>query len=112
MMLKLRDALQKYRSGSFDKALKCELESLPSGSLPLEKCTSHCGVVDDSNISVTVINTQQRKSCIQAKIGVFFTEIVAGCVCGDDPTPENAYCEMLIRIDHATGEAKFEPASD
>lgn len=111
-MLKLRGALQKYRSGSFGKVLKRELESLPNGSLPLEKCTSRCGIVDDSHISVTVINTRQYESCIQAKIGVFFTEIVAGCVCGDDPTPENAYCEMLIRIDQATGEAKFEPVSD
>ena len=111
-MLKLSASLEKFRSGSFDKFLKHELESLPTGSLPLEKCTRRCGIVDDSDISVTVISTRQCESCIQAKIGVFFTEIVAGCVCGDDPTPENAYCEIFIRIDQATGEAEFEPVSD
>jgi len=111
-MLKLPDTLQKSQSGSFDKALKRELESLPTGSLPLEKCQSCCGIIDDSNISVTVISTRQDGSRIQAKIGVFFTEIVAGCVCGDEPAPENAYCEMLISIDQTSGDAKFELISE
>jgi hypothetical protein len=107
-MLKLSDSLEKCQPGSIDKVLKRELESLPAGSLPLEKCINRCGIIDDSNISVTVINTREYVSGIQARIGVFFTEIVAGCVCGDEPTPENAYCEMLISIDRSTGEAKFE----
>lgn len=107
-MPRLPDTLQEWPSGSFDKALKRELETLPAGSLPLEKGTSRCGIVDDSDISVTVINTGQNETGILARIGVFFTEIVAGCVCGDDPAPENAYCEMLISIDKTTAEAGFE----
>lgn len=111
-MPRLRDPLQKYPSGSLGKALKRELENLPTGSLPLEKCASRCGIIDDSNISVTVINIRQHKSRIQAKIGVFFTEIVASCVCGDEPTQENAYCEMLVHIDRASGSTEFELISE
>ena len=106
-MPKLLDTLQQSRSGLFETALKRELENLPAGTLPLEKGTSRGGFVDDSDISVTVINAKQNKNSIQAKVGVFFTEIIVGCGCGDDPIAENAYCEMLISIDKTTSEAEF-----
>ena len=107
-MPELLDALRESRSSQFEKALKLELENLPAGTLPLENGTSRGGFVDDSDISVTVINTRQNENSIQAKIGVFFTEIIVGCGCGDEPVPENAYCEMLISIDRRTSEARFE----
>lgn len=107
-MPKLPDSLQQWPSASFSDTLKRELESLPTASLPLEKGTTRCGIVDDSNIAVTVINVTQNNTHIQAKIGVFFTEIVAGCVCGEDPAPENAYCELRINIEKASAEANFE----
>jgi hypothetical protein len=104
----LLDALRESRSGLFEKALKHELENLPAGTLPLEKGTSQGGFVDDSDISVTVIHIGQNDNSIQAKVGVFFTEIIVGCGCGDDPISENAYCEMLISIDKTTSAARFE----
>ena len=103
----LLDIPQQSRSGQFEKALKRELENLPAGSLPLEQGTSRGGFVDDSDISVSVINTQQSGNSIQAKVGVFFTEIIVGCSCGDEPIAENAYCEMLVCIDQTTSEAEF-----
>jgi len=107
-MPELFGALRESRSGRFEKALKHELENLPAGTLPLENGTSRGGFVDDSNISVTVISTRQNENSIQAKVGVFFTEIITGCGCGDEPMPENAYCEMLISIDRTTSAARFE----
>jgi len=104
----LLDTLQQPQSSTFEKALKRELENLPAGTLPLENGTSRGGFVDDSDISVTVINVKQDENSFQAKVGIFFTEIIAGCGCGDDPMPENAYCEMLIIIDKTTSDAKFE----
>jgi len=106
-MPKLLDTLQQSRSSLFEKALKRELENLPAGTLPLEQGTSRGGFVDDSDISVTVIHAKQNESSIQAKVGVFFTEIIVGCSCGDDPIAENAYCELLICIDKTTSEAEF-----
>jgi len=106
-MPKLPDALQQCRSSSFKNALKRELENLPAGALPLEQGTSRGGFVDDSDISVSVIYATKNDNCIQAKVGVFFTEIITGCSCGDEPVAENAYCEMLIRIDNTTSEAEF-----
>lgn len=111
MMLQLAQTLQQWPSDSFSSALKHALETLPAGSLPLELGTSRCGLVDDSDISVTVIDIRDAVTCISAKVGIFFSEIVAGCVCGDEPTPELAYCEMLITIDKTTGAATIEVIS-
>ena len=101
----LANTLRKWPHGSWKSVLKSEIESLPSGSLPLEEAVTRCGIVDDNDISVTVINTSQNSTSIKARVGVFFTEIVAGCVCGEDPTAENAYCELLVRIDKITAAA-------
>lgn len=101
------DILQQVRPGLLKQTLKHELENLPAGTLPLDQGTSHGGYVDDSDISVNVINAQQLENSIQAKVGVFFTEIIAGCSCGDDPVAENAYCELLVSIDKTTSSAEF-----
>ena len=40
--------------------------------------------------------------------GIFYTGVVAGCSCADDPTPveeQHEYCEVLIEINRATAEA-------
>ena len=104
----LADFLWEWPHGSWKSTLKREIEALPSGSLPLEYAVARCGIVDDGDVSVTVINASQDSSSIQVKVGVFFTEIVAGCVCGEDPTAENGYCELLVHIDKITGAADFE----
>ena len=107
-MIRLTESLQAWRSGNFDKTLKDELEALPAGALPLDQGLTRCGAVDDSDITVIVISTDENEGSIQCRIGVFFTEIVAGCVCSDDdPAAENAHCEMLVSIDKATANAKF-----
>jgi hypothetical protein len=102
------DTLPAISAAGFGQALKSRLENLPAGSLPLEQGTSQGGYVDDSDISVVVISVSEKKGRIQGKIGVFFTEIVVGCGCGDDPFPINAYCELQISLDINTAEAKFE----
>lgn len=106
-MLKLPATLA-CRAGAIEKVLKRELEGLPSGTLPLHRCTSRGGYVDDSAISATVIKVEQGVDRVRCKVGIFFTEIITGCGCGDDPFPENAYCELMVSIDKSTAEAEFE----
>ncbi|MGB5278363.1 MAG: glucosamine--fructose-6-phosphate aminotransferase [Gammaproteobacteria bacterium] len=105
---RLTETMRAGASGSFARTLKRELESLPAGCLPLQEAAVHCGIIDDSNISVTVIRTSQNTTRLQATVGVFFTEIVAGCVCGEDPSPVNAYCEIRVGIDRTTADVDFE----
>lgn len=111
-MPKLTNSLQDWNSGSFSTTLKNEVENLEVGTLPLEKGTSQGGFVDDSNIAVTVLRTIDDEKNILANVGIFFTEIVINCGCGDDPMPINAYCEMQIRINKNTAEADINVMKD
>lgn len=107
-MLKFHAMLGNFGSGVIEKTLKRELEGLPPGTLPLHRCITRGGHVDDSAITATVINVEQGPGRLQCKVGIFFTEIIAGCGCGDDPFPENAYCELMVSIDKITAEVEFE----
>lgn len=88
-------------------ALKEELTALPTGSLPLDEGTSQGGYVDDRGVVVTVLRVCGDAAAVQARIGVFFTEIIASCGCGDEPQATNAYCELEVRIDRQTAAAVF-----
>ena len=107
-MIKLLSSLRAWQSTAFPQALKTELEQLAPGSLPLDKAVNQGGYVDDSHITATVLSAEENAQAVHARAGIFFTEIVINCGCGDDPMETNAYCEMRIRIDKTTGQADFE----
>jgi len=107
-MLKLKQLIHHWPSGDFQRILKREIESLAPGSLPLHKGVSQGGMVDDSDISITVLNVHDTDTRIEAKLGVFFTEVVICCGCGDDPMPINAYCELLCTLDKKSAEMVFQ----
>ncbi len=106
-MPKFTTSLRAWNTASFSETLKSEIEHLPAGALPLASGTAQGGMVDDSSIVATIIRFADIGDSIEANAGVFFTEIVGGCSCGDDPMAENAYCEMRVTIDRATAEAQF-----
>ena len=76
--------------------------------LPLQAATLHGGQVDGCDIAVTVIDSRESGQAIQARVGVFFTELIGGCSCGDDPHTVPAYCVLQVTIDKQTGDAGFE----
>ena len=54
-----------------------------------------------------IISVADEGSIIRAMAGIFYTGIIAGCSCADDPTPvneESEYCEVQLDIDKATAE--------
>ena len=106
-MLKLDAALRAWRTPGFAQILREEIVALPKGSLPLEQGVSQGGFVDDSDLAISVFGSSEQAHSIQVNIGVHFTEIVASCGCGDEPMPVNAYCDMQVCIDKASGAASF-----
>ena len=111
-MPKLLNSLQAWHSASFSQTLKNDLEQLEPGVLPLDKAVTQGGYVDDSHITATVLHAEEDAQTIQARAGIFFTEIIINCGCGDDPMETNAYCVMHIRIDKTTAQADFEIVQD
>lgn len=107
-MPRFPEALRSWASDSFERTLKGEIENLKIGTLPLENGISQGGRIDDSNITATILNTSDNPSTIKTKAGIFFTEIVGGCNCNDDPVEINAYCEIIINIDKTTAHADID----
>ncbi len=106
-MIRFPNALRDWHSDTFRNSLKSEIENLRAGSLPLLYGVSHGGVPDESDISATVLRVTDDGRVIQTHVGIFFTEILAGCSCGDEPMSMQGYCEMQISIDKATAEAEI-----
>ncbi len=104
-MMRLARSLAAWNSSCFKEVLKEELEQLGPAQLPLQQGVSATSVALDDGFGVTVISAREEPGCIRAKVGVFFSGIVAGCSCADDPTPvepQPEYCEVLLTIDRST----------
>lgn len=111
--LKLLVALSNWQTKEFPSALKNEIENLDLGSLPLDKCTCQGGFVDDSNIDATVLTINDDEDFIQAKVGIFFSEVVVSYCCEEEePMVKNAYCEIIFRINKVSAETGFEVIND
>jgi hypothetical protein len=91
----------------FSSELKNVLLGLAPGVLPLQQGASQGGHVDDSDLDATVLDVTDDKEVIKARVGIFFTEVIGNCACGDEPVPAQAYCVLQVNIDIATAMADF-----
>jgi hypothetical protein len=102
-------SLREWGGENFAPVLKQEIEALPPGTLPLQSGVTQGGLADDAGLTAVVLRTGDAGSAVEVVVGIFFTEIVAGCSCGDEPMALNAYCELQLRIDKLTARGGFWP---
>lgn len=102
--------LEAWNTDRFLPVLKAEMRALGPGVLPLFQGTTQGGLVDDRDIAITLLQASRDEAAVWLEVGVFFSEIVGGCSCGDDPVADNAYCELRIRVDCSTAAADFQVA--
>jgi len=105
-MLYLPGAWRALATSRFREILKDELESLPVEQLPLQQCMRQCNHVLEQKPDVLILGSDDIDAEILVRIGVFFSGIIAGCSCADDPTPVEPiteYCELLLRMNKRTG---------
>jgi len=107
--IRLRHCLEAEDSESFKHRLASAVKALPAGSLPLQAGCEQGGLVDDSDILASVLSVEQDKDRFLARVGIFFTEIVGGCNCNDDPLEVNAYCVLEVAINRSDGVATIIP---
>lgn len=103
-VIQLRKALAAWKTPGFGAVLKTEIEDLTPETLPLQQGVSQ-GSHANREFSVMVISVTEGPDHIRAKTGIFFTSVIAGCSCADDPTPvdeQTEYCELLFEIDRRT----------
>jgi hypothetical protein len=83
-----------------------ELRSLPVDALPLQQGLRQSSIALNHALSATILKARQVGDDYIIHAGLFYTGMVAGCNCADDPTPQdeiNEYCEALFTIDRRTG---------
>lgn len=106
-MFKLSLSLQAWNTKDFNAILKKEICSLDPDYLPLQQGLSHSSYANGDNLSVSILKIENENNSLSVKAGLFYTGIIAGCNCADDPTPvdeNNEYCEVLFSINKKTAE--------
>lgn len=107
-MIMLVESLQAWGSADFRKNFKHELENIEAEKLPLQQGLSQSSHVSNSGFSVMIISDREQFEYIFVKAGIFYSGIIAGCSCADDPTPVDEiseYCEVEVKIDKVSAEA-------
>ncbi|MGK2952004.1 MAG: hypothetical protein ACSLEZ_06425 [Thiobacillus sp.] len=110
-MIQLPHALNAWGTPEFEAVLKQEIERLDAGCLPLQQGLSVSSYVTDRPFQVMVISVREETGLILIKAGIFYTGVIAGCSCADDPTPVdelNEYCVLQFYIDRLTANTTVE----
>lgn len=106
-MIRLTRSLNAWTTPAFKKTLREEIEQLDVSLLPLQQGLSQSSYACADNISAMIIGISEGPAFIHVKTGIFYTGMIPGCNCADDPTPVNEhteYCEVQLDIDKATAE--------
>ena len=103
--------MQANHSPEFNKALKNEIQDLDPSLLPLQQGLSLSSYVGRTPFSAVILNISEEADYIKIKVGIFYTGIIAGCSCSDDPSPtdeQNEYCELLFSVNKNTADTEIE----
>lgn len=114
-MIRLAKTINARGTPGLVDVLKQELEQLAPEQLPLQQGLSAGSHVHDAGFSVMVFGVSEENDFIRARAGIFYTSVIAGCSCADDPTPIselNEYCEVRLAIDKNTAETTVTLAPD
>lgn len=78
--------------------------------LPLQQALSASNYALDGNLKAMIMDTSKDETHIRVKAGIFYTGVISGCNCADDPTPvdeQPEYCQVQIDINIATAQASI-----
>ena len=100
-------SLKAWSTPEFRQVIQQEIAQLDHALLPLQQALSLSSAVTDQPIQAVILSAQEEADLICVKAGVFYTGIVSGCSCADDPTPlvgQNEYCVLQFCIDKTSAE--------
>ena len=106
-MIQLPNALHAWGTPEFEAVLKQEIEKLDARQLPLQQGLTVSSHVTDRPFHAMIIGASEEAGLIRAKAGIFYTGVIAGCNCADDPSPvdeQNEYCVVQFDIDRMSAQ--------
>jgi hypothetical protein len=104
-MIKLKKTLDAFDAPTFKDVMKNEVEHLDIQLLPLQAGLSQGSYVSESKFTAMILGVSEETGVILANASIFYTSIIAGCNCADDPSPieeQTEYCEVQFKIDKET----------
>jgi len=107
MVISLPLALKTWPGADFNAAIKHEITRLNPDLLPLQQGLQHSNYAPGDDVSATILHSEETANSIIVKAGLFYSGIISGCSCADDPTPidrNTEYCEVIFRINKASAE--------
>ena len=110
-MFTLQKSLQAWDTKSFNNTFKSEVGALDKQQLPLQKGLQFSSYVSPENITPVIIASSANATHLLIKTTIFYTGIIAGCSCSDDPGPQDTQqesCELLFHINRHNGETTIE----
>lgn len=106
-MIRLPLSLDTWETAGFEEVFKQETGQLDATELPLQQGLSVSSHVTEQPFQTMVIRADAVDGVIRVKAGIFYTGVIAGCSCADDPTPiaeQAEYCVVQFDIDRTTAE--------
>jgi hypothetical protein len=107
---RLPEALRAWNTNGFAAALTRELAALGPAVLPLQQGLSASSYALDGPVTAMFLSATETPTHLLARLGIFYSGIIAGCNCADDPSPVEAqpeYCEISVCIDKADARAEI-----
>ena len=107
--MKLPKSLAAWGRADFPVILKAELEAQDGRFLPLQEGLSRSSYAITEGFTAIIHSFSEEEGSLVARLGIAYRGIIPGCSCADDPTPMDElseYCELELRIDRQTAEAK------
>lgn len=106
-MIRLTKSLKAWGTPEFESVFKSEIEQIEAGQLPLQQGLKTGSYALEGKHKAMVIHAAEAADAIHVKAGIFYSGILTGCACADDPTPvneESEYCVVRMSINKSTAE--------
>jgi len=110
-MFTLQKSLQAWDKKNFNNTFKSEVSTLDKQLLPLQKGLQLSSYVSAEKITPVILASSANTTHLLIKTTIFYTGIIAGCSCSDDPSPQDTQqesCDLLFHINRHNGETSIE----
>ena len=104
-MFQLPLSVEAWGQEYFDEVFNREIKTIDPHQLPLQQGLQHSTYANADSLSAVILRREESEAEILLKTALFYTGIIAGCSCADDPTPVdevNEHCEARFSINKKT----------
>lgn len=105
-MIFLPNIKSAWNTPQFNEIFTQEISEICIADLPLQKALQYGNYVTDENVWYMILSTLEHENHFRLTIGVFFSSVICGCSCADDPTPidtHSEYCELELLVSKKDG---------